>query len=63
MKVYHGSYIKIDEINLTKGELNRDFGRGFSKATNILPFCWDCDLVGMKPPNLFVFFEPGHLFA
>ena len=25
MKVYHGSYIKIDEIDLTKGELNRDF--------------------------------------
>ena len=29
MKVYHGSYTKIDEIDLTKGELNRDFGRGF----------------------------------
>ena len=29
MKVYHGSYTKIDEIDLTKGELNRDFGQGF----------------------------------
>ena len=29
MKVYHGSYTMIDEIDLTKGELNRDFGRGF----------------------------------
>ncbi|MDR2231704.1 MAG: DUF3990 domain-containing protein [Tannerella sp.] len=34
MKVYHGSYIEIDEIDLTKGELNRDFGRGFY-VTNI----------------------------
>ena len=34
MKVYHGSYAKIDEIDLTKGELNRDFGRGFY-VTNI----------------------------
>ena len=29
MKVYHGSYTKNDEIDLKKGELNRDFGRGF----------------------------------
>ena len=34
MKVYHGSYTKIDEIDLTKGELNRDFGQGFY-VTNI----------------------------
>ena len=34
MKVYHGSYTKIDEIDLTKCELNRDFGRGFY-VTNI----------------------------
>jgi len=34
MKVYHGSYTKIDEIDLNKGELNRDFGRGFY-VTNI----------------------------
>jgi len=34
MKVYHGSYISIDEIDLTKCELNRDFGRGFY-VTNI----------------------------
>ena len=29
MKVYHGSYCKIEEIDLSKGELARDFGRGF----------------------------------
>jgi hypothetical protein len=34
MKVYHGSFTKIDEVDLTKGELNRDFGRGFY-VTNI----------------------------
>jgi len=32
MKVYHGSYTKIDEIDLSKGELNRDFVRGFYVA-------------------------------
>jgi hypothetical protein len=35
MKVYHGSYMEIEEINLLKCELNRDFGRGFY-VTNIL---------------------------
>jgi hypothetical protein len=34
MKVYHGSYATVNEIDLTKGELNRDFGRGFY-VTNI----------------------------
>ena len=34
MKVYHGSYTEIYEIDLTKCELNRDFGRGFY-VTNI----------------------------
>jgi hypothetical protein len=34
MKVYHGSYMKINEIDLTKCELNRDFARGFY-VTNI----------------------------
>ena len=34
MKVYHGSYTKIDEIDLAQGELNRDFARGFY-VTNI----------------------------
>ena len=34
MKVYHGSFTEIVEIDLTKGELNRDFGRGFY-VTNI----------------------------
>ena len=29
MKVYHGSYIEIDKIDLSKGELARDFGLGF----------------------------------
>jgi len=29
MKVYHGSYIKINQIDLTKCRPNRDFGRGF----------------------------------
>ena len=34
MKVYHGSYTEIEEIDLSKGELARDFGRGFY-VTNI----------------------------
>ena len=29
MKVYNGSYIEIETIDLSKGELQRDFGRGF----------------------------------
>jgi hypothetical protein len=29
MKVYHGSYMEIDEIDLSKCQTNRDFGRGF----------------------------------
>ncbi|MCL2131032.1 MAG: DUF3990 domain-containing protein [Lentimicrobiaceae bacterium] len=29
MKIYHGSYTEIDKIDLFKGELARDFGRGF----------------------------------
>jgi hypothetical protein len=29
MKVYHGSYIAIDEINLEKCQAGKDFGRGF----------------------------------
>jgi hypothetical protein len=29
MKVYHGSYTAIDEIDLSKAAANRDFGRGF----------------------------------
>jgi hypothetical protein len=29
MKVYHGSYTAIHEIDLTKCEPKRDFGRGF----------------------------------
>ena len=29
MQVYHGSYIKIIEIDLSKGQTNKDFGRGF----------------------------------
>ncbi|MDR1879819.1 MAG: DUF3990 domain-containing protein [Tannerellaceae bacterium] len=29
MQVFHGSYTKIDEIDLSKGLLSRDFGQGF----------------------------------
>jgi len=29
MKVYHGSHIKIDKIDLSKCKPNKDFGRGF----------------------------------
>ena len=29
MKVYHGSYIKIDKIDLSKSKPNKDFGKGF----------------------------------
>jgi len=29
MKVYHGSYVKIDKIDLSKSKPNKDFGKGF----------------------------------
>ncbi|MDR1182429.1 MAG: DUF3990 domain-containing protein [Bacteroidales bacterium] len=29
MQVYHGSYIEITEIDLSKGKPNKDFGKGF----------------------------------
>jgi hypothetical protein len=29
MEVYHGSHTKIDKIDLSKGQLNRNFGHGF----------------------------------
>ncbi|MDR3272067.1 MAG: DUF3990 domain-containing protein, partial [Flavobacteriaceae bacterium] len=29
MRVYHGSYTKIDEIDLSKSEPKKDFGKGF----------------------------------
>jgi hypothetical protein len=29
MKVYHGSYLHIDSIDISMGKPNRDFGRGF----------------------------------
>ena len=29
MEVYHGSYTKVDKIDLSKSQLNRDFGQGF----------------------------------
>jgi hypothetical protein len=29
MKVYHGSYVKIKEIDLSKCEIGKDFGQGF----------------------------------
>ena len=34
MKVFHGSYTEINEIDLTKGRSNLDFGKGFY-VTNI----------------------------
>ena len=36
MKVYHGSYLKIEEIDLSVCRPNRDFGRGFY-VTKFLP--------------------------
>ena len=36
MKVYHGSHVEIDEIDLSKSELARDFGLGFY-VTKLLP--------------------------
>jgi hypothetical protein len=29
MQVYHGSYTEITDIDLSKGQVNKDFGRGF----------------------------------
>jgi len=29
MRVFHGSYTKIVEIDLSKAQANKDFGRGF----------------------------------
>jgi hypothetical protein len=29
MKVYHGSYMKVDKIDLSKSKPNKDFGKGF----------------------------------
>jgi len=29
MQVFHGSYTEIHEIDLTKCQANKDFGRGF----------------------------------
>ena len=29
MKVYHGSYVKVDKIDLSKSKSNKDFGKGF----------------------------------
>jgi hypothetical protein len=34
MKVYHGSYIEITEIDLSKCEKNKDFGQGFYVMKN-----------------------------
>ena len=34
MKVYHGSYIEITEIDLSKCEKNKDFGQGFYVTQN-----------------------------
>lgn len=29
MKLYHGSNIRVENIDLTKGRPNKDFGKGF----------------------------------
>ena len=29
MKVYHGSYVKVDKVDLSKSKPNKDFGKGF----------------------------------
>jgi hypothetical protein len=29
MQVYHGSYIEIFDIDLSKSQSNKDFGKGF----------------------------------
>ena len=34
MKVFHGSYIKIDKIDLSKCEIGKDFGQGFYVTKN-----------------------------
>lgn len=34
MKLYHGSNILIDKIDLSKSKLNKDFGRGFYLSDN-----------------------------
>jgi hypothetical protein len=35
MQVYHGSYMEIEEIDLSKAQPHRDFGQGFY-VTNIV---------------------------
>ena len=34
MKLYHGSNILIDKIDLSKSKPNKDFGRGFYLSDN-----------------------------
>jgi len=34
MKVYHGSYTEITEVDLSKCEKNKDFGQGFYVTKN-----------------------------
>ena len=34
MKLYHGSYMKIDKIDLAKAKPYKDFGRGFYATKN-----------------------------
>ncbi|MDO5341475.1 MAG: DUF3990 domain-containing protein [Bacteroidia bacterium] len=33
LKLYHGSNIKIEKIDLSKGRINKDFGKGFYLTT------------------------------
>jgi len=35
MRVFHGSYMAVSEIDLTKGRSNLDFGRGFYVTNNL----------------------------
>ena len=46
MDVYHGSHTKIDKIDLSKSQLNRDFGQGFYVTK-----------IRKHTPNLFLYNE------
>ncbi|MDR1652960.1 MAG: DUF3990 domain-containing protein [Prevotellaceae bacterium] len=34
MNIYYGSYTEIDDVDLSKSERNKDFGRGFYVTRN-----------------------------
>lgn len=66
MKVYHGSYTEIETIDLSKGELQRDFGQGFY-VTNLREQaeCWAARKGKYKKTKgfvtEFVFFESAFI--